>query len=207
MAERAYDMRRRAQAVAGARGRALSAAYELLRDPSCRELSVDAVARAAGVTRATLYNQFGSRAALLVAIFQELGRRMKAERIHAAMRLADPEQALCQTLRESTRAYAREQQVIRKLFAFAALDAEVSVEVARSERQRRQSLAQLAVRLAEHQQMGVGVDAAALLLASLTSFQAFEALSFDSGPRLVERRLLSLVRAGLGASKKKGRLG
>src|SRR4051794_27733223 len=140
MAARAYDMRRRAGEVDAARAHALSAAYQLLREPAGRDLSLDAVARAAGVTRATLYNQFGSRTALLVAIFQDLGRRMRAERIHAAMRLPDPEQALRATLCESTRAYAREAQVIRKLFAFAALDAEVSAEVARSERQRRRSL-------------------------------------------------------------------
>src|SRR6478609_11128922 len=148
MAARAYDMSRRARAVEAAREAALSAAYSLLADPSCHELSVDATARAAGVTRATLYNQFGSRTELLVAIFRDLGRRMKAERIYVAMRLPDPVQALTSTLRESTRAYGRERQVIRKLFALAALEAEVQAEVERSERQRRQSLVHLATRLA-----------------------------------------------------------
>ncbi|HKO46355.1 MAG TPA: helix-turn-helix domain-containing protein [Polyangiaceae bacterium] len=205
MAGRAYDMRRRVGAVAAARKHALDAAYELLRDPACRDLGVEAVARAAGVTRVTLYNQFGSRAALLVAVFQDLGRRMKAERIHAAMRLTEPEQALCATLRESTRAYARQRPVIRKLFAIAVLDAEVSAEVLRSERQRRKSLAPLAARLVESGEIGLGVAAATALLASLTSFQAFEAFAADSGPRLCERRLISLVRAGLGAKRKKGR--
>src|SRR6478609_7950795 len=131
MAARAYDMSRRARAVEAAREAALSAAYSLLADPSCHELSVDATARAAGVTRATLYNQFGSRTELLVAIFRDLAQRMKAERIYAAMRLPEPMQALNATLRESTRAYTREQRVIRKLFAFAALDVEVQSEIAR----------------------------------------------------------------------------
>jgi AcrR family transcriptional regulator len=205
MGLRVYDMRGRAQAVEAARAHALSAAYALLADPACRELSVDAVARAAGVTRATLYNQFGSRPALLVAIFQDLGRRMKAERIYAAMRVPEPERALRATLRESTRAYARQAHVIRKLFAFAALDAEVSAEVAQSERKRRQSLAHLATRLAANGDTCLDAAATAALLAALTSFQAFEALAFDSGPRLTERRLLELVRAGLGAAKTKGR--
>ncbi|HYQ30796.1 MAG TPA: TetR/AcrR family transcriptional regulator [Polyangiaceae bacterium] len=202
MESRAYDMRRRGKAVDAARERALSAAYALLLDPSCQELSFDAVARAAGVTRATLYNQFGARPALLVAIFRDLGRRMKAERIYAAMRLAQPEQALLATLRESTRSYARQAPVIRKLFAFAALDGEVSAEVERSERQRRQSLAHLAARLVESGNTRLEVSAATALLAALTSFQAFEALAFDTGPRLTERRLLELARAGLAANKK-----
>jgi len=206
MATRAYDMGRRATAVDAARAQALSAAYELLADRARHELSVDAVARAVGVTRATLYNQFGSRSALLVAIFQDLGRRMKSERIHAAMRLPNPEHALRATLRESTRAYARQEQVIRKLFALATLDPEVGLEVERSERQRRQSLAPLAARLVESGDTSLGLAAASALLAALTSFQAFEALAVDSGPRHTERRLLELVRAGLGGSKKKGRV-
>src|SRR6187431_2175756 len=206
MGSRGYDMRLRARAVDAARQRVLSAAYELLVDPSCRELSVDALARAAGVTRATLYKQFGTRPALLVAIFRDLGRRMKAERIHTAMRLAQPEQAVRATLRESTRAYARQAPVIRKLFAFAALDSELRGEVERAERQRRQSLAQLAARLVESGDTRLDVAAASALLAALTSFQTFEALAFDTGPRLTERRLLELVRAGLGASTKKGRI-
>lgn len=200
-------MQRRTRAVEAARGKALAAACELLADPSCREFSVDAVARAAGVTRATLYNQFGSRAALLLSIFGELGRRMKAERIYTAMRLAEPEQALDATLRESTRAYARQQEPIRKVFALAALDQELRVEVQRSERQRRRSLSHLALRLVEAGHTRSAVGAAAELLAALTSFQAFEALSFDVGPRLTERRLAQLVRAGLGWSKGKGRVG
>ncbi|HYQ02256.1 MAG TPA: TetR/AcrR family transcriptional regulator [Polyangiaceae bacterium] len=200
MASRAYDMSRRARAVDAAREAALSAAYALLADPNCHELSVDATARAAGVTRATLYNQFGSRSELLVAVFRDLGRRMKADRIYVAMRLPDPVQALTETVRESTRAYARERQVIRKLFALAALDAEVQVEVERSERQRRQSLVHLVARLAACGHTHTDVAEAAAMLASLTSFQVFEALSFDVGPRLTERRLLDLAQVYLGIS-------
>ena len=204
MAARAYDMRRRARAVDGAREQALSAAYRLLADPQCRELSVEAVARAAGVTRATLYNQFGSKTALLVALFRELGARMRAERIFAAMRLPDATQALDATLRESTRAYARQRGAIRKLFAFAAFDDDVSAEIERSERKRRESLTHLAARLVEARHVSSTVADAAELLAALTSFHAFEALAFDVGPRLAEHRLVRLAQAGLGLSIRKG---
>ena len=207
MAARVYDMRRRARAVDAAREQALAAAYGLLTKPSSRELSLDAIARAAGVTRATLYNQFGSRAELLVAIFRDLGRRMKSERIHAAMRLPEPEQALTAMLCESTRAYAREQLVIRKLFVFAALDSDLNLEVQRAERERRHSLAHLAARLLAGGHTRVEVSAAAELLGALTSFQAFEALAFDAAPKLIERRLLDLVWAGLGIGKGKGLVG
>jgi AcrR family transcriptional regulator len=206
MAPRAYDMRRRARSVDASRQETLAAAHDLLADPKCRELSLDALARATGVTRATLYNRFGSRGALLVAIFHDLGQRMRAERVYAAMRLPEPEQALCATLRESTRAYARQQKVIRKLFALATLDSELSAEIERAERKRRQSLSQLAARLVASGDTCLGIEAAAALLSALTSFQAFEAMAFDSGPRLTERRLLELIRAGLGVSQNRSRV-
>jgi hypothetical protein len=88
--------------------------------------------------------------------------------------------------------------VIHKLFAFAALDTEICAEVDRSERQRRQSLSHLAVRLVAAGYTVSKVDDAAELLASLTSFRAFEAFTFDAGPRRAERRLLHLARAALG---------
>jgi AcrR family transcriptional regulator len=48
----------------------VSAASELLAAPAgARAFSLEAVAKAAGVTRLTVYNQFGSRRALLEAVF------------------------------------------------------------------------------------------------------------------------------------------
>src|SRR5262245_43896179 len=100
-------MQARARAVDAARAHAVQAAYELLLEPDCRELGLDAVARRAGVTRVTLYNHFGSRTRLLLELFQELGRRMGAERLYAAMRLANPLEAMSAMIRESTRGWWR----------------------------------------------------------------------------------------------------
>lgn len=197
-------MQARTRAVEAARARAVQAAYELLLQPECHELGLDAVARRAGVTRVTLYNHFGSRSLLLLELFQELGRRMGAKRIHTAMRLADPLLAMTAVIRESTRGLWREQQAIRKLFAFSVLDEELYREIERAERARRRSLLHLAERLSEAQKLVLGSRDAAALLAQLTSFQAFEALAFDSGARLVEQRLQHLARAGLGISETKG---
>lgn len=205
MAARAYDMQGRRQALQASRAAALAAACALLADPRCRELSVDTVARAAGVTRATLYNHFGSRAGLLVAVFEQLGRRMKAERIHAAMRVPAPLQALSAMFHESTSAWARERELVRKVFAFAALDGAVRHEVERAEGLRRQSLQHLAKRLVAAGVVRASAREAAALLAGLTSFQAFEALSVDTAPKVVERRLLALALGGLGCSTVKGK--
>jgi AcrR family transcriptional regulator len=197
-------MESRRRTLEASRAQTLSAACALLADPACRELNVDGVARAAGVTRVTLYNHFGSRAGLLVAIFQELGRRMQAARIHAAMRLPDPEQALVAMLRESTQAWARERELVRKVLALSALDAALGREVQRAERQRRHSLLHLARRLFAADLLAISAPESAAVLAGLTSFQAFEALAFDAEPKVVERRLLALARGSLGIRKAKG---
>lgn len=200
MGTRRYDMASRSRASDATKARAVSAAYEMLLDPRCCDLGLDAVAARAAVTRVTLYNQFGSRTGLLLALFAELGRRIGAERIHAAMRLPDAVQAMTKTIQESTRGLGREQRAVRKLFALASLDAEVQGEVSRAERARRKSLLHLAKRLGAAQPLRLGAREAAALLASLTSFQAFEAFAFEAGPRVVERRLLRIACSSLGIS-------
>jgi AcrR family transcriptional regulator len=195
---RRYDMKARNLALDTTKASAVKAAYDMLLDPKCRDLGLEAVAARVGVTRVTLYNQFGSRSGLLLALFAELGRRIGADRVHVAMRLPDPVEAVTKTIQASTRGLKREQHAVRKLFAFAALDAEVQKEVIRAERARRSSLLHLAKRLSAARPLRIGVREAAALLASLTSFQAFEAFAVDEGPRLVERRLLHVACSSLG---------
>ncbi len=104
MPTRRYDMTGRDARVSATRTRAVAAACSLLSEPDCRALTLESVAAASGVTRVTMYNHFGGKQALLLAVFRELGRRMKAERIQAAMRLGDPRAALGAVLDESSRA-------------------------------------------------------------------------------------------------------
>ena len=62
MPPRAYVSSVRTAAAAEKRDRVLEAAAKLLReDASIARFSLDTVAKAAGVTRLTVYNQFGSR--------------------------------------------------------------------------------------------------------------------------------------------------
>src|SRR6266511_1393725 len=69
MKKRAYVSSVRSAAAAEKRDRVIEAAAKLLReDASIARFSLDTVARAAGVTRLTVYNQFGSRGRLLEAM-------------------------------------------------------------------------------------------------------------------------------------------
>src|ERR1700756_4903872 len=91
---RRYRSAVRDEAASENRARVLAAAIRLLGTPALSAMSMEAVAKAAGVTRLTVYNQFGSRSALLEEVFDELARRGDLTRIPEAMAMPDPHPAL-----------------------------------------------------------------------------------------------------------------
>jgi len=92
---RRYVSSVRTAAAAAKRDHVLEAAARLLReDTSIAAFSLDAVAKAAGVTRLTVYNQFGSRRGLLEAVFDGIARQGGLTEIPDAMAMADPLMAL-----------------------------------------------------------------------------------------------------------------
>jgi AcrR family transcriptional regulator len=95
MPKRPYVSSVRAAAAAEKRDRVIQAATKLLRkNTSIAAFSLDAVAHAAGVTRLTVYHQFGSRRGLLEAVFDEIARQGGLSRIEPAMAMPDPRMAL-----------------------------------------------------------------------------------------------------------------
>jgi AcrR family transcriptional regulator len=90
MRSRPYKSAVREEASGRTRARIVAAAHEILGSRrGGRNFSLDAAAKAAGVTRLTVYNQFGSRRALLEAVFDDCAKRGGLHRIAEAM--ADPE--------------------------------------------------------------------------------------------------------------------
>ena len=69
---RAYTSRNRASSMARTRDGIIDVARELL--PASDELSVDAIAAAAGVSVQTLYSHFGSKRGLLIAVIDTVQR-------------------------------------------------------------------------------------------------------------------------------------
>src|SRR5882757_2955697 len=95
MSTRPYTSSVRAAAAAAKRDRVIDAAARSLReDASIASFSLEAVAKAAGVTRLTVYKQFGSRRGLLEAVFDKLANEGGLGRIAEAMSLADPREGL-----------------------------------------------------------------------------------------------------------------
>src|SRR3979411_1736085 len=95
MSTRPYTSSVRAAAAAAKRDRVIDAAARSLReDASIASFSLEAVAKAAGVTRLTVYHQFGSRRGLLEAVFDEIARQGGLTQIADAMAISNPRAAL-----------------------------------------------------------------------------------------------------------------
>lgn len=191
-------MARRGADAATTRTDIIEAAHRLLDHPKMSTLSLDEVARAAGVTRVTLYNHFGSRSALLAAVFEDQGRVIRYDLVRAAQQLADPLRALTSTLRELGRAWSSKPRALRRTLALAVTDPEIEQHVMRYEQYRRAEVGALAERLGGHLPKTVSIEEAAALLGALTSFQFFDVLALLDGPVVATRRLIHLATNALG---------
>src|SRR5882724_8192331 len=92
---REYHSDKRESDAAKTRARIVSAAAKHLRSAKgIKGLSLESVAKEAGVTRLTVYKQFGSRRGLLEAVFDDVARRGGLHRIPDAMAEPDPRVAV-----------------------------------------------------------------------------------------------------------------
>jgi AcrR family transcriptional regulator len=136
MSARPYRSVRRRVATEQTRARLLKAASAVL--TAHDSLSLDAVAKKAGVTRLTVYNQFGSRRALLEAVFDDIAERGGLNRIRNAMTNADPHAALRQIVSIFCDFWSNHRDALWRLHAATATDPDFDESLrARNERRRR----------------------------------------------------------------------
>jgi len=188
---RRYRSAVRDEAASENRARVLAAAIRLLGTPELSTLSMEAVAKAAGVTRLTVYNQFGSRSALLEEVFDELARRGDLARIPEAMAMPDPHAAL-RRLIEIFCDFWGSDPAVDRLNRVASMDEEFASALAARHARRRKVLSVLVQRLVQAGHLATENSAAATdVLFALTSPDFFRTLSTGRGKAatraLVER--------------------
>jgi AcrR family transcriptional regulator len=113
---------------------------------SVAAFSLDAVAKAAGVTRLTVYNQFGSRRGLLEAVFDDIARRGHLIWLGDAMAEPDSWKGLDQLIEIFCDFWGGDPAVGR-LHDAMAVDAEFAQALLERNERRRQSLEVLVARL------------------------------------------------------------
>jgi AcrR family transcriptional regulator len=179
MSTRSYVSSVRTAAAAAKRDRVIEAAAGLLRtDASIASFSLDAVAKAAGVTRLTVYNQFGSRRGLLEAVFDDIARQGGLTEIAGAMAMADARAAL-DRLVEIFCAFWNRDPAVGRLHEAMATDPEFAQALRERNERRRKALKVLVSRIAAKTASARARQDAVDLIFALTSFAMFAMLSQD----------------------------
>lgn len=178
-ARREYRLGRRQAQSEKTRVKLLAAARRILmRRDGLAAFGLESVARRAGVSRLTVYNQFGSRVGLLEALYDDLALRARiAERLGAAFRLPDPQAMLNGVVAAFAAFWEGERTVIRRLRSMAVLDPTFKGATDRDER-RVAAMRTALLRLTAAQERSLeDPDQCARVLAMLTSFETYDALA------------------------------
>jgi AcrR family transcriptional regulator len=206
MDKRQYVQRARAEAAEATRQRILDAARASLERGPLGALRVDEVARAAGVSRSTVYLLYGSRSGLFDALARHLRDVAGFDELLAAFRNPDALEAMRTAQRAAVRMYARLPNLARALFTLSAIDPDAVAAISAIEDGRRPGQASIARRLAEQGYLreGTSVEEATDILTVITSFQAFDELFGGSGlpgdvvaDRLIAMAERSICRPGV----------
>ena len=178
---RKYESPVRVAAAAQKRDQVLDAAARLLRQDASVAMSMDAVARAAGVTRLTVYNQFQSRRGLLEAVFDRIAGAGGLGRIAEAMAMADAAAAIDRLVDIFCEFWSHD-AAIGRLTEAAGTDAEFAQTLAARNERRRKSLTILVERAAPKSARAKEKRDTVDMIFALTSYAVFAMLSDGRSP-------------------------
>jgi AcrR family transcriptional regulator len=171
MSPRKYESGKRRAAAEETRHRILTAARGLLAGASATQISVDAVAKAADVSRQTIYNTFGSKSGMLEALFDSLAAQTGAG-LQAAFTAPDAAAALSGFSHAFCRFWAGDRLVIKRLRGMAVMDADLDRLLRERDQMRRTALTELLRRFA-----GTPHTETIDVIWQLTSFETYDALA------------------------------
>jgi AcrR family transcriptional regulator len=191
-----YRLGKRQQQAENTRARILGAARDLLEQGRDGKFTIDVVAERAGVARMTVFNQFGSLAGLLEAMFDDVAGPYMARQMPEVFRAPDPEAALRQLVTTFAGLWERSPALSARLRGFAAFDAAIDASLRTREQRRVEAGREVLRRLWSGRlpPPWQSLDEAALALFALTSFPMWTALGgSDEPPEAVRDRLLRMV--------------
>lgn len=197
MSPRPYRLGRRQAEADATQARIIAAARDTLAAAhEAGGFTIDAVARRADVARQTVYNRFGSKAALLEALFDDLAIRGGLQQLPEAFKEPDPSEGLRRFIEVFTRLWAAQPLLYRRLEGLGALDPELAHLLAARAQWRRDGLRVLL----GPQAQAAALDEAVEVLHTLTSFATYDGLARTGrGPEAVADLIQRLARAFLDA--------
>jgi AcrR family transcriptional regulator len=197
MAMRPYTTARRRESPQTVE-RVLEAAERLIRDGTFHTATMEELAGAAGVSRATLFNRFGSKLGVLEALFTRGMEGPEMAAIQEALALEDPVDALVAAVDAGCAIWEAYGFVHLQLQAVAVLEPEAAALIDQQRDEQRADLERLTQRLAKAGRLRPGLSQAraTATLHMLTSYESFLWLRQSYGLSLRQTRdtLVELAR-------------
>ena len=198
MNPRPYQSPARTAAAERTRKRIVAAAAKLLRSKGAGDFSLDAVGKLAKVTRLTVYNQFGTRRALLEAVFDDRAARGGLFRLGEAMGERDPHLALDRLIAIFCDFWSFDQVGLNRLHRMGTSDAEFDESIRERNERRRGAISVFINRMVERGEVNAKAAASTTdLLFVLTSFPTFFELTQNGRTKEEACTLLQTAVRGL----------
>jgi AcrR family transcriptional regulator len=169
---RPYELGKRLEQMDQSRAAILRAARALLESKGYRQLTMASLAAESGVTRQTVHNLFGNKAAVLEALFDVIALDGGMERMREAMTQAVPEAMLETFVEVFCRFWSTHRLLLRRIHGIGAIDPEFGAVLATRNQRRLGAATRIVSRLCRGNQ----AQERAAVLMSLTSFEFFDAL-------------------------------
>jgi AcrR family transcriptional regulator len=153
----------------------LEAAARLMRDDRFHSATMDEIAAAGGVSRATVFNRFGSKLGLLQALFTRATESPEMEAIHEALAIEDPVASLEALIGAVCATWEAHGYIHEQLQAIVVLEPDASAPLEKHRGEQRRDLQGLIRRLARADRLrpGLGEARATAALHMLTSLESF----------------------------------
>ena len=179
MCPRPYRMEKRRASRDETRQRILDAVRELLSSDASPALTMEAVAGRADVSRLTIYYQFGSRAGLLEALYDDLAARGRMQRMAEVFQESNLSGAIARMVETFVDFWSTDPAVMRRLRAMGVLDAEIGEGIRARDARRSHIARELMKRAGANAGKRTSAPSAeaAAVLAMLTSFETYDALA------------------------------
>lgn len=184
---RPYELGKRLEQMDQSRAAILRAARSQLETRGYAHMTMATLAAESGITRQTVHNLFGTKAAVLEALFDLIALEGGMEQMRDAMTRPTPQAMLEKFVEVFCHFWAGNRVLLRRIHGIGAIDPEFGAVIEARNRRRQMAASRIVSLYGESSQ---GANEKAAVLAALTSFEFFDALAQNS---LDEQKATAIV--------------
>ena len=182
--KRPYELGKRLEQMDHSRAAILRAARVHLEAGGYRQLTMASLAAESGVTRQTVHNLFGTKKAILEALFDVIALDGGMDRMRDAMTQPSPDAMLSLFVEIFCHFWSSDRVLMRRIHGIGAVDPEFGEVIEARNQRRLMAATRIAARLGQDKVgQGQGTNRRAAALAALTSFEFYDALIENSVDR------------------------